>query len=152
MLASALAVVGLAACGGSSAKSGTAGGGPLSRAAIDKRADALCSAASKQLTGLAKPTSVTSIKQAAPYFDVAAQIADGLTGQLRALVPAAGVKSDWAAFMTLQVQATQLFDAIKAKADRGDNSAVSDLRQLQKLTPSVDAAAAKSGARVCSGG
>jgi hypothetical protein len=154
-LASAVIALGLTACGGSTSSNGNGGTSAspsLSRVEIDRRANAICDAAGKQLTRLPHPGSITTINQAAPYFDQATRIADDLTSKLQALRPAADVKADWDAYLKLQVEATRKFDSVRVKADRNDNSGLKELQSLQKKTPAVDAAANRAGARVCGSG
>jgi hypothetical protein len=139
----ALALVGVAGCGGSS-NSG------LSRSQLAAKANAICAAANAKGNKIQQPSDLlTNASAAAAYFNAVEPIAAQSTAQLAALKPDSSAKSDWNNYMALRQQGLTLLKTIQSKANAHDRSGIAVLQQSVALQRRVAAAANTLGATTC---
>ncbi|HWH09902.1 MAG TPA: hypothetical protein VG165_02145 [Solirubrobacteraceae bacterium] len=168
-----LAVLALAACGGSSTHGAgtsatgtgaTAAGiattvratpaapgahGPgLSRVQLAAKAGAICSAATAEGDRLAAPADLTSDPHAAAaYFDKAIPPLDAETRALQALTPVAALAGEWEAVLGAQVALDSLADGYRQKAHAGHQISLADIGQLNTVGQTIASAAIRLGVR-----
>jgi hypothetical protein len=142
LAALACAALVAAGCGGG-------GGGELSKKALAKKANAICTKFSKEGEKLGSPD-LSNPGKAADYFDKATALAQKQQDELEALKPASDVKADYGKLTKATGEATKLLgdlaDAAKAKDQK------KGVELIQKLTPissQVDEAAKAVDATAC---
>lgn len=142
MVAAGAALI-VAGCGG--------GDEGLTRTALAKQANAICTKFSKQGENLGSPD-LTDPQKAQDYFAKAEALTIKQQDELEALEPVESVKADYKELTDATGEVTALLGDLGAAAKAEDNAKGVEL--IQKLTPlstQVDAAAAKVGADSCAG-
>lgn len=155
LTAGALAAVAVSACGGGNSggsSDGGAGGGSsagLSRADLDARANAICSAEVASGQAVPPPARGATTQQAAAYFDRIVPIIADATAKLAALQPQSALVPAWTRFVSLREQETETLEAVQHAADAGDTSYTSDLATRAGFGHPLAKAARAVGATAC---
>lgn len=140
----AIVALSLTACGGSSSSGG------LSRAGIVAKANAICQTVNSQANAVPTPSSIQDASQAAAFFDKLVPILATGVSRLRALKPAADIKTDWDALVSAEDKRLTFLQGIRTKADNADLSGLQQLgTQTRAIQQAVQSAATKVGATTC---
>lgn len=143
---------GLAACGGGSKDAADAvPAGPLTRAQLATKADAICAAARTEAQGIPAPKSAKNTNTAAAYFAKLAPISHGEAESFGKLEADADAKFDWAMVVSGQQQIAGAFDAIVTKTQGGKRIGATDYAAALKASQPFLEATAKIGANGCAG-
>jgi hypothetical protein len=149
----AIAVLGLAACGGGGDNKKATGkpqaDGTYKKADLAAAANTICfktKQAARQVAPLADPNDPAKL---AAYLGALLPLQQKQASDLQALKPAPDVASDWNAMLAKEKEILQFFQNILTKAKKKDKSASKDLAQGQKLGPEFAVLAKKVGANVC---
>lgn len=163
LLSLVLPVLALGACGGDDKKDTTtaaaapttpattapAGGGTFDRAALAEQANAVCKVTNAASNALTAPPTNADKDHLSAFYAKLATLAAQQQARLEALAPDAATKEEWAAFLALTREATDLVQGIAPAVKVDSSKSATIIQRVSALSPKINAAADALGARTC---